>query len=77
LHRLADMGAVIIDVWALDDDAHDVDEHDDDRESSRPTTPSSDDPFDRFDRATSPGEPPPDVLRAATGAPPPRRARPS
>ena len=69
LHRLAAMGAVIVDVRALDERLEG------DRESSRPTTPSSDDPFARFDRTTSPGEVSEDVLRAAGAAMPRRGAR--
>ena len=57
--RLAAQSLVIVDDYVDDDD------WEGDRASSRPTTPSSDDPFARFDRATSPGAPPDDVLRAA------------
>jgi hypothetical protein len=58
LHRLSVMGAIIIDVLTSDAAASDYD-------SSRPTMPGADDPFESFDRTTSPGEPPDELLRAA------------
>ena len=62
--RLAAQGVITIDTLAIDEDW----DTQTDRESSRPTTPSSDDPFAQFDRATSPGEAPDEVLRAAGGS---------